>query len=137
MKRNFMNQPLARPLTPREKGIRTKYGTLFVLAALTALVLAVYSNKLEIEGSEQRIEIGKLKHHVDSLDNENTNLIITVNEYKSSDIDRLKTRVDSLHDENFIKSTIIGRYELTMDYLKEINPLVAKRVQRFLEHETE
>ena len=52
MNRKFMNQPLSRPLTPREKGIRTKYGALFVLAALTALITGVYYNKLDRENTE-------------------------------------------------------------------------------------
>lgn len=52
MKRKFMNQPLARPLTPREKSIRTKYSALFVLATLTALTLAVYYGKADIENTE-------------------------------------------------------------------------------------
>jgi type II secretory pathway component PulM len=52
MNRKFMNQPLARPLTPREKGIRTKYGALFVLAALTALITGVYCNRLDTENTE-------------------------------------------------------------------------------------
>ena len=52
MKRKFMDKPLARPLTPRERRIRTKYSILFVIAALTALILAVYYNKLDMEVTE-------------------------------------------------------------------------------------
>ena len=52
MKRRFMDKPLERPLTPRERRIRTKYSALFVIAALTALILAVYYNKLDMEVTE-------------------------------------------------------------------------------------
>lgn len=49
----------------------------------------------------------------------------------------LQTLVDSLKDENFIKSTEIGRYELTFDHLKEINPKVGKELEEWMSHNTE
>ena len=49
MNKKFMNQPLSRPLTPREKGIRTKYGTLFIFAALCAITLGVLYSNQEIQ----------------------------------------------------------------------------------------
>lgn len=45
--------------------------------------------------------------------------------------------IDSLHDENFNLSTEIGRYELTFDYLKEIDSVSWKKADYFLSHETE
>jgi hypothetical protein len=45
--------------------------------------------------------------------------------------------LDSLHDEDFIKSTIIGRYELTLDHLKEVNPKAGKEFEDYMSHETE
>lgn len=44
---------------------------------------------------------------------------------------------DSLHDENFIKSTEIGRYEITLDHLQEKNPKAALEFVNFMSHETE
>lgn len=45
--------------------------------------------------------------------------------------------IDSLHDENFIKSTELGRYELTLEYLKETNPKAHKEFETFMYTQTE
>jgi hypothetical protein len=52
-------------------------------------------------------------------------------------IDSLQNRCDSLHDELFILQTQNGRYELSLEYLYEINPKAGKEFQNFMEHETE
>ena len=39
--------------------------------------------------------------------------------------EQLQTQVDSLKSENFILQTQLGRYELTLDYLQEVNPKAA------------
>lgn len=52
-------------------------------------------------------------------------------------VDSLKEISDSLYDENFINSTIVGRYELTLDYLREVSPRAALLFEEFLEHNTE
>jgi hypothetical protein len=44
---------------------------------------------------------------------------------------------DSLLNELFTKQTEVGRYELTLDYLKEINPKAAKQFEDYMAHETE
>lgn len=49
----------------------------------------------------------------------------------------LNSKLDSLHDENFNNSVMNGRYELSIKYLKEINPKAAKQLTDYLEHETE
>ena len=49
----------------------------------------------------------------------------------------LMSRIDSLHDENFNKSTIIGRYELTIEHLKETHPKIGKETEEWMYHETE
>lgn len=51
--------------------------------------------------------------------------------------EQLQAQVDSLQSENFILKTQLGRYELTQEYLKEINPKVAKEFNNYLDHETE
>ena len=51
--------------------------------------------------------------------------------------DSLQYIVDSLHDENFNNSTIIGRYELSLEHLKESNPKAAVDFEQFYNHETE
>jgi hypothetical protein len=45
--------------------------------------------------------------------------------------------IDSLHDELFIIKVENGRYELSLDHLKEVNPEAGKQFQEFMEHETE
>jgi hypothetical protein len=44
---------------------------------------------------------------------------------------------DSLLNELFIKQTEVGRYELSLDYLKDINPKAAKQFEDYMLHETE
>jgi hypothetical protein len=56
---------------------------------------------------------------------------------KAQTIDSLQNLADSLHDEDFSKSTIIGRYELTLEHLKETNPKAAKEFEDWMSHNTE
>jgi len=52
-------------------------------------------------------------------------------------ITALTNQVDSLHDESFNASTVNGRYELSLEHLKEVNPKAAKEFEDYLNHETE
>jgi hypothetical protein len=45
--------------------------------------------------------------------------------------------IDSLHDELFIIHTQNGRYELTFEHLKEVNPKLGKEMEDWMNHETE
>ena len=45
--------------------------------------------------------------------------------------------IDSLQSELFIQKTYLGRYELTLEHLKEVNPKAAEEFSQYLEHETE
>lgn len=45
--------------------------------------------------------------------------------------------IDSLQSELFIQKTYLGRYELTLEHLKEVNPKAAEEFNQYLEHETE
>ena len=45
--------------------------------------------------------------------------------------------IDSLQTELFIKQTEVGKYELSLDHLKEINPDAAKEFEDYMSHETE
>jgi hypothetical protein len=51
--------------------------------------------------------------------------------------EQLQTQVDSLQSENFILQTQLGRYELTLDYLQEVNPKAALQASNYMNHETE
>jgi hypothetical protein len=52
------------------------------------------------------------------------------------DIQKANT-IDSLNSELFILQTQIGRYELSLEHLYEINPKAGKEFTEFMEHETE
>ena len=80
----------------------------FVVVSLTALTLTVKYTNLQIEYKKQKEE-----------------------NIKQTAI------IDSLHDENFIKSIDIGRYEITFDHLKEVNPKVGNELEEWMSHNTE
>jgi len=52
------------------------------------------------------------------------------------DIEKANT-IDSLNSEIFILHTQLGRYELSLDYLYDVNPKAAKEFDDFMQHETE
>jgi len=52
------------------------------------------------------------------------------------DIEKANT-IDSLNSEIFILHTQLGRYELSLDHLNEVNPKAGKEFTNFMEHETE
>ena len=80
----------------------------FVVVSLTALTLTVKYTNLQIDYKKQKEE-----------------------NIKQTAI------IDSLHDENFIKSIDIGRYEITFDHLKEVNPKVGNELEEWMSHNTE
>jgi len=45
--------------------------------------------------------------------------------------------IDSLRSELFIQKSYVGRYELTLEHLREVDPEAAKKFSEYLEHETE
>lgn len=49
----------------------------------------------------------------------------------------LKKQVDSLNTEMFSLQSTNGRYELSVDHLKEINPKAGKQFEDYLNNETE
>lgn len=49
----------------------------------------------------------------------------------------LMDNCDSLHDELFNVQTTVGRYELSLEHLKEVNPKAAKEFENYLETQTE
>ena len=70
--------------------------------------------------------------------------VLTICYFQQRELTKLRTEVevvkaeaDSIRSEDFIKHTIIDRYEITMEYLKEINPKVAKQTEEWMSHNTE
>jgi len=45
--------------------------------------------------------------------------------------------IDSLQDEIFSAQSVNGRYELSLEHLKEVNPKAAKQFEDYMNHETE
>ncbi len=56
--------------------------------------------------------------------------------YTGGDIQKGKL-IDSLQSELFIQQTINGRYELTFEHLKEVNPKLGKEMEDWMSHNTE
>jgi len=51
--------------------------------------------------------------------------------------EQLRNRVDSLYDELFNAKVEVGRYELSLDHLQEVNPKAALEFVNYMNHETE
>jgi hypothetical protein len=64
------------------------------------------------------------------------NTIKTVRVQKNT-IDSLTHLSDSLHDVSFNNFVEAGRYELTFEHLKEVNPKLGKEMEEWMNHETE
>lgn len=45
--------------------------------------------------------------------------------------------IDSLQSELFNANNAVGRYELSLEHLKEVNPKAAEEFENYLNHETE
>ena len=122
MNKKFMNQPLSRPLTPREKGIRTKYGTLFIFSALCAITLGVlYSNqeirfKSLIKENEFRIQ------KIDSLEKISLSL---------------QNINDSLYAEVFPCQVELTRYQYAYEIFLRRNRKAAEQYGTIISQETE
>jgi hypothetical protein len=106
-----MNNPFdtySRGMTARERRIRSKYGLLLAITGIICLWLAFTHHTQKREIYEMGQEITKMQ-----------------------------SQLDSLHDESFNASTTNGRYELSLEYLKEVNPKAAKDFEDFFSHQTE
>jgi predicted nucleic acid-binding Zn-ribbon protein len=52
-------------------------------------------------------------------------------------LDSVSIIKDSLYEVNFINEVENGRYELSLEHLKEVNPKAAKDFENFLNTQTE
>lgn len=61
------------------------------------------------------------------------------NNISGGDIEKaeLQQTIDSLQSEVFVKSTVIGRYEITLEWLKEKNPKAHQEFENYLTTQTE
>jgi len=53
------------------------------------------------------------------------------------ELHRVTVVKDSLYDETFSKQVELGRYELSLNYLQEVNPKAALQFVNYMNHETE
>jgi hypothetical protein len=93
----------------------TKYQKVIVGTGAIAVLVVCYFQQKELTKlrAEQKIEV-----------------------VVGGDIEKANT-IDSLNSEIFILHTQLGRYELSLDHLNEVNPKAGKQFQEFMEHETE
>jgi hypothetical protein len=79
--------------------------------------------------------------------------MLVINYFQQRELTRLRTEqkievvvggdiekaniIDSLHNELFIEKVQNGRYELTFEHLKEVNPKLGKEMEDWMSHETE
>jgi hypothetical protein len=115
MKINNPFETYSRGMTARERRIRSRWAFLFVMSSLVAIWSTVKSYNGEDDLEKER----------------GINVVLQTQTVKMSNT------IDSLRDEFFILSTVNGRYELTLDYLKEVNPNAHKQAQDFFDHQTE
>lgn len=142
MNKKFMNQPLSRPLTPREKGIRTKYGTLFIFAALCAITLGVLYSNQEIQFKSL---IKENEFRIDSL---NKAHLIKINDFKKKYVFQkidslekinlsLQNINDSLYAEVFPCQVELTRYQYAYEIFLRRNRKAAEQYGTIISQETE
>jgi len=56
---------------------------------------------------------------------------------KRTEVKTQQVIIDSLHDEAFNSKVEAGRYELTLEHLKEVNPKLGEEMENWMSHETE
>lgn len=101
----------------------TKYQKAIVgTGAISVLLICYFQQK----------ELANLRNQIKELNYLNGGDIA-----KAQYIDSLQNSIDSLSDEVFMKSTIIMRYELSTEYLKEVNPSSYAQFQNYFDTETE
>ena len=113
-----MNNPFQsynRGYTARERRIRTKYASLFLITGLTCIWLSVKTANMQVDLEKTKAINSVLQHQTVKMQNQ----------------------IDSLRDESFITSTVNGRYELSLEYLKGVNPKAAKEFENFMNTQTE
>ena len=99
------------------------------LGTAAALLGAIYFQNQQIE----KLKVGSVEivspETGDKIKVTNDDLVRMVNEYY--------TLSDSLRDESFNAKAEAGRYELTLEHLKEVNPKLGKQMEDWMAHETE
>jgi hypothetical protein len=77
---------------------------------------------------------GYQNHKINTLESQSKIEVLVGGDIKE---DSLINLADSLRDELFIEKVTNGRYELTLEHLKEVNPKLGKEMEDWMAHETE
>ena len=115
MKMNNPFQSYNRGYTARERRIRRDLGMAFAATGIICIWLAVTVTKQE--------------RHITKVESINLNL--------TDSVTKLNQRIDTLYDDSFNASTVNGRYELSLEHLKEVNPKAAKEFEDYMDTQTE
>ena len=102
--------------------IKKNYGRLGMSFALVMLVINYF----------QRQELVNLREERDSL----TKHMVESHALQGGDIQKAEL-IDSLQSELFNEKCMNGRYELSLEHLKEVNPKAADEFEKFYDHKTE
>jgi len=98
--------------------------------AVAVLILCYYQQKelKRLRQYENGIEVYSLEHGKD--------VRLSIEDIQKIN-QSYQLQVDSLRSEDFIKGTIITRYEITLEHLKEVNPKAAAEFEDWMSHNTE
>lgn len=80
----------------------------------------------------QQKELAKLRAQISK-----PHVVIGADSINKKTIDSLLIINDSLYNENFFNKNIVGRYELTVQFLYEKNPIAGKQFEEYFNNETE
>ncbi len=134
MKINNPFQTYNRGYTARERRIRTKYASLFLVTGLACIWLTVknYNDAQDLEKAEVintilQTQTVKLRNQVDSLRIE----------CDGKDSVLTKKGIFDLESELFQTSSQLGRYEMALEMLRYKNPKAANQFELILTTETE
>jgi hypothetical protein len=119
MKINNPFETYTRGMTARERRIRSKWASLFVASILVCIWLS--------------IKVANLQEDVEK--NEAINSVLQSQKVRMEK--EMQNKIDSLHDKSSSISTINGRYELSLDHLKQVYPKAAKEFEYFMNTKTE
>ena len=115
MRINNPFETYSRGMTARERRIRSRWALMFVISSL----IAVWSTV-------------KYYNEADDLEKERG-----INAVLQTQTVKMTNTIDSLKSELFIQSTIIGRYDLSLDHLKGVHPKAAAEFEYFMNTQTE
>jgi tRNA U34 5-carboxymethylaminomethyl modifying enzyme MnmG/GidA len=122
MKINNPFETYTRGMTARERRIRSKWTSLFVASILVCIWLS--------------IKVANLQEDVEK--NEAINSVLQSQKVRmEKEMEKeMQNKIDSLHDKSSSISTINGRYELSLDHLKQVYPKAAKEFEYFMNTKT-